>query len=80
MKILSLKLVTLLEYQNRKTFVLNDIFQIGLKKLKMLCHKRMLLVILKVKKLLECCTKKIAKNNKVQNSKSSNSKCNKEKQ
>ena len=31
-KILNLKLVIMLEYQNAKTFLLNDILQIGLKK------------------------------------------------
>ena len=33
-----------------------------LKKFKILCHGHMLLVILKVKKLLECFTKRIGKN------------------
>ena len=31
-KIVNLKLVIMLEYQNRKTFLLKDILQIGLKK------------------------------------------------
>ena len=31
-KILNLKFMIMLEYQNTKTFLLNDIFQIGLKK------------------------------------------------
>ena len=57
--ILHLKLVILLEYQNGKTFLQKAMFQIGLnkflglKKLKMLLHGHMLLVILKTKKLLE---------------------------
>ena len=57
--ILHLKLVILLEYQNGKTFLQKAMFQIGLnkflglKKLKMLPHGHMLLVILKAKKLLE---------------------------
>ena len=59
MKILNLKLVILLEYQNIKTFLQKVMFQIGLKKilwlekLKALSHGQMLLVIWKVKKLLE---------------------------
>ena len=59
MKILNLKLVILLEYQNIKTFLKNAMFQIGLKKLlqlkklKTLHDGHMLLVILKAKKLLE---------------------------
>ena len=63
-KMLNLKLVTMLEYKNIKTFLQNAMFQIGvkkylrLKKLKTLCRGRMLLVILKTKKFLECFTKK----------------------
>ena len=58
-KILNLKLVILLEYQNIKTFLQKAMFQIGLKKflwlkkLKTLFRGHMLLVILKEKKLLE---------------------------
>ena len=49
----------MLEYQNIKIFMQKVMFQIGLKKflwlkkLKLLCHGHMILVILKVKKLLE---------------------------
>ena len=63
-KILNLKLVILLEYQNIKTFLQKAMFQIGVKKflrlknLKTLCRGHMLLVILKVRKLLEHFTKK----------------------
>ena len=52
----------MLEYQNKKVFLQKAMFQIGLKKflwlkkLKVLCHGHMLLVILKAKKLLECFT------------------------
>ena len=58
-KILNLKLVKLLEHQNIKTFLQKITLQIGLKKflwlkkLKILCHGHMLLIILMVKKLLE---------------------------
>ena len=68
MKILNLKLVILLEYQNIKTFLQKAMFQIGLKKLlllqklKALCRGHILLVILQAKKLLEPLKKKIAKN------------------
>ena len=54
----NLKLVILLEYQNIKTFLQRVALQIGLKKflrlkkLKILCRGRMLLVILKKKELL----------------------------
>ena len=54
----------MLEYQNIKTFLQNAMFKIGVKKflrlieLKTLCCGRMLLVILKTKKFLECFTKK----------------------
>ena len=47
------------EYQYKKNFLQTAMFQIGLKKflllkkLKILCHGNMLLVILKMKKLLE---------------------------
>ena len=63
-KILNLKLVILIEYKNIKTFLQKAIFQIGLKKflllqkLKILFCGHMLLVILKVKELLERFTKK----------------------
>ena len=59
MKIVSLKLVMLLEYQNVKAYSYKVTFQIGLrrflwlKKLKTLCRGHVLLVILKAKKLLE---------------------------
>ena len=64
MKILNLKLVILLEYRNKKTFLQNAMFQISLKKffllqnVKTMCRGHMLLVILKVKNLLECFMKK----------------------
>ena len=63
MKILNLKLVILLEYQNIKTFLQKLIFQIGLRKfllqkLKILLCGHMLLVILKVKELLVLFMKK----------------------
>ena len=51
LKILNLKLVILLEYENIKTFLQNAMYQIGLKKvlslqkLKILSHGHMLLVI-----------------------------------
>ena len=67
MKIIKLKLVILLEYQNRKTFLQKAIFQIGLKKvlllqkLKPFCHGHMLIAILKAKKLLELFTKNKSK-------------------
>ena len=63
MNILNLKLGILLELQNVKTFLQKAIFQIGLKtflllqKLKILFRGHMLLVILKVKNLLERFTK-----------------------
>ena len=73
-KILNLKFVILLEYQNVKTFLQKSVsnwfekmFQIGLKrflrlkKLKTLCRGDMLLVILKAKNLLERFTKKNCK-------------------
>ena len=56
MKILNLKLVILLEYQNIKTFLQKAMFQIGLKKflwlkkLKTLCRGHILLVTLTEKK------------------------------
>ena len=58
-KILNLKLVILLEYQNIKIFLRKILLIIGLKKflslqkLKILCCGHMLLVILKAKELLE---------------------------
>ena len=63
-KIVNLKLVIMLEYQNTKIFLLKDILQIGLKKflwlkkLKILFHEHMLLMISMVKKLLEHFMKK----------------------
>ena len=57
-KLLNLKLVIMLEYQNIKTFLQKVTFQFGLRKflrlnrLKILCHGHMLLVILTLKKLL----------------------------
>ena len=66
-KILNLKLVILLEYQNIKIFLQKAIFQIALKKiflsqnLKILFHRHMLLVILKTKKLLQRFAKKNCK-------------------
>ena len=64
-KIVDLKLVILLEYQNTKTFLKKAVFQIGLKKFlllqklkKILFRGHMLLMILKAKKLLERFTKK----------------------
>ena len=67
-KILNLKLVILLEYQNIKTFLQMTMFEIGLKKflrlkkLKTLWRGHMLLVILKAKQLLERFTKKNCNN------------------
>ena len=67
MKIIKLKLVILLEYQNLKTFLQKAIFQISLKKvlllqkLKPFCHGHMLIAILKAKKLLELFTKNKSK-------------------
>ena len=61
------KLVILLEYENIKIFFQKAMFQIGLKKLlglknlKTVCHGHMLLVILKVKILLERFTKQNCK-------------------
>ena len=66
-KILNLKLMMLLEYQNIRTFLQKAVRQIGLKKfllsqnLKILFRGHMLLVILEAKKLLECSQKRIAK-------------------
>ena len=63
-KILNLKLVILLEYQNIKIFLRKILLIIGLKKflslqkLKILCCGHMLLVILKAKELLERFLKK----------------------
>ena len=60
----SLKLVILLEYQNKTAFLQNSFFQIvmnkfsWLKKLERLRRGHILLVILKVKKLLKRFTKK----------------------
>ena len=66
-KVLNSKLVIMLEYQNIKTFLQKAMLQIGLKKflslkkLKILCHGHMLLMILTEKKLLECFTEKNSK-------------------
>ena len=66
-KILTLELMILLEYENIKTFLQKAIFQIGLKKfllsqkLKTLCRGHMILGILKMKKLLELFMKKNCK-------------------
>ena len=57
----------MLEYQSIKQFLQKVLFQIGprkglsLKKIKILCHGDMLLVILMVNKLLEQFTKRIPK-------------------
>ena len=66
-KILDLKLVTMLEFQNIETFLLKDILQIGQKKFLLLIKLKiqflglMLLVIWMVKKLLEVFTRKNCK-------------------
>ena len=66
-KILNFKLVIMEEYQNTKTFLLKDILQTALKrvlqskKLKILFHGHMLLMILMVNKLLELFMKKNCK-------------------
>ena len=66
-KILNLKLVIMLEFQNIKTFLLKDILQIGQKKFLLLIKLKiqflglMLLVIWMVKKLLEVFMKKNCK-------------------
>ena len=66
-KILNLKLAIMLEFQNTKTFLLKDTFQIGQKKflllvkLKMQFLGLMLLVTWMVKKLLEVFMKKNCK-------------------
>ena len=63
-KILNLKLVTMLDFQIIKTFLLKDILQIGQKKFLLLIKLKiqflilMLLVIIMVKKLLEVFMKK----------------------
>ena len=63
-KVLNPKLVIMLEYQNKKTFLLKDILQIGLKKflwlkkLKIQFHGHMLLMISKVNKLMKYFMKK----------------------
>ena len=65
-KILNFKLVIMEEFINIKIFLLKDTHQIGLKKflllvkLKIRFHGHTLLMILKVKKLLEHFMKKIA--------------------
>ena len=64
---LSLKLVIMLEYQYTKTFLLKDILQIGLKnflrlkKLKILFHGHMLLMISMVKNYWNILCKRITK-------------------
>ena len=66
-KILNLKFVTMLEFQNTKTFLLKDMLQIGQKKFLLLIKLKiqflglMLLVIWMVKKLLEVFMKKNCK-------------------
>ena len=66
-KILNLKLLILLEYQNIKTYLQKAMFQIGLKKLlslkklKLLCHGHLQIVIVKGKTFLERFTKKNCK-------------------
>ena len=66
-KFLNLKLVTMLEFQNTKTFLLKDTLQIGHKKflllvkLKIQFRELILLVTWMVKKLLEVFTKKNCK-------------------
>ena len=63
-KILTLELNIKLEYQNTKTFFLKDMLQIGLiklfwsKKVKVLFHGHMLLMISMMKKILERFMKK----------------------
>ena len=63
-KIVNLKLVILLQYQNVNTFLQKAVFQIGLKKflwlkkLKTLCRGHILLVIVRENKLLERFSKK----------------------
>ena len=65
--ILNLKFVIMLEFLNKKIFLLKDICQIGLKKfllsvkLKIQFHGRILLMILIAKKLLDHFIKKICK-------------------
>ena len=62
------KIVDIVRISNIKTFLQKVTIQIGLKKflqlkdLKTLCHRLMLIVILKVKKLLESFTKKNCRN------------------
>ena len=66
-EILNLKLVTMLEFQNTRTFLLKDMLQIGRKKFLLLVGLKlqflglMLLVTCMVKKLLEVFTKKNCK-------------------
>ena len=66
-KILNLKVVTMLEFLNIKTFLIKDILQIGQKKFLLLIKLKikflglMLLVIWMVKKLLEVFMKKNCK-------------------
>ena len=67
MKIINFKLVILLEYQNMKIFLQNDMLEIGqkkfllLQKLQTLCRRHMLLAILNVKKFIKSFTKKNSK-------------------
>ena len=66
-KVLNLKLVTMLEFQNIKTFLLKDILQIGQKNFSLLIKLKIqflgltLFAILMVKKLLEGFIKKNCK-------------------
>ena len=63
-EILNLKLVIMSEFLSTRIFLLKDMFLIGqkkflqLKKLKILYHGHMLLMILKMKRLLEVFIKK----------------------
>ena len=67
LKILNLELVILLEYEDIKIFLPKVTLQVGLKKflwlkkLKILCHGHMLLIILTEKKLLDLFMKKNCK-------------------
>ena len=65
----NLKLVIMLEHQNKKTFLLKDILQIGLKKFlylkkfKIQFNGHMLFMILMLKKLLEYFMKELQRTN-----------------
>ena len=63
-KILNLKLVILLEYQNMIIYLQKAMVQSNFKNLETLSHGQMLLVILKAKKLLERFTKNNCKKKK----------------